>query len=162
MPNNGAAAADAREGSGTGYKFLVDANVALDLLQNREPFVFDALQLFAMSERGEFGLLLPADAISTVFYVVEKNSGTAAGKEAIAKLLDFVTLAPLDEQAVLDGLRLDFKDVEDSLVAAVAQRCGAKAILARNAKDFANSPIPAITPKEFLASWEAKRAASTR
>ena len=41
-------------------------------------------------------------------------------------------------------------DFEDAVVAAVAERNGAAYILTRNINDFAGSPVPAITPAEFL------------
>ena len=44
-------------------RILVDTNVALDLLLNREPFAIDALQLFALAEAEKVELLLSTDAI---------------------------------------------------------------------------------------------------
>ena len=115
------------------------------------------MHLFALAEAGDVQLLLSTDAISTIFYVVCKNADARTGREAIAKLLDFVTLAPLDESAVVKGLALDFVDVEDALVAAVAQKHRAAAIVTRNARDFENSPVPAMEPREFLAALEARK-----
>ncbi len=134
-------------------RVLVDTNVALDLLLAREPFDIDAIQLFALSEAGKFDLLLSTDAISTIFYVVSKNRNASKAREAISKLLDFVTLVSLDERAVLHGLALDFADIEDALVASVAESANARVIITRNVKDFKNSPVPVMTPKEFLAFW---------
>lgn len=139
---------------------LIDTNIALDLLQARQPFVEDVLQIFALGEAGKLHLVVSSDAISTIFYVVSKNSGRAAGREAISKLLDFVSLAPLDERTVIRGLALDFGDIEDALVAAVAEREGVSAIITRNAADFAASPVPAVGPKEFLAFWFTRQQAS--
>ena len=138
------------------FKALIDTNVALDLLQQREPFVYDALQIFALSEAGQLKLYLSTDAISTIYYVVAKNADAATGREAVSKLLDFVSLAALDERAVLNGLALDFADVEDALVAAVAEKESAQAIITRNARDFTGSPVPVMTPREFLAFWQAR------
>ncbi|MEG1196828.1 MAG: PIN domain-containing protein [Raoultibacter sp.] len=134
-------------------KFLLDTNVALDLLLARKPFVAEAIQIFALAEAQRFELLLSTDAISTIFYVIEKNKGAKVGRQALATLLDFVSLAALDEPSVLQGLALDFSDVEDALVAAVASKEGARAIITRNLKDFKTSPITALSPQEFLAFW---------
>lgn len=139
---------------GSQFKVLIDTNVALDLLQQREPFVYDALQIFALGEAGRMNLYLSTDAISTIYYVVAKNADAATGREAISKLLDFVSLAALDDRAVLRGLVLDFVDVEDALVAAVAERESVQAIITRNVQDFKGSPVPVMTPKEFLAFWQ--------
>ena len=133
------------------YRVLVDTNVALDLLLARQPFVNDALQLFALGEAGRAQLLLSTDAISTIFFVVSKNQNAATAREAICKLLDLVGLAALDERAVLRGMSLDFEDIEDALVAAVAEKEGVDLIVTRNQKDFKNSPVPVMAPAAFLA-----------
>jgi hypothetical protein len=41
-------------------------------------------------------------------------------------------------------------DFEDALVATVAEVTGSDYIVTRNVPDFAGSPVPAITPAEFL------------
>ncbi len=137
-------------------RILVDTNVALDLLLNREPFAIDALQLFALAEAEKVELLLSTDAISTIFYVVRKNCDSSVAREALAKLLDYVALVALDERAVIRGLATDFADVEDALVAAVAEKTGAAAIVTRNLSDFKSSPVRAVSPREFLAAWTAR------
>lgn len=89
--------------------------------------------------------LLATDAVSPILYVVPKNSGAAAGREAVSKLFGFVTLASLDEKAIMRGMALGFTDIEDALVAAVAEKEGAGVIVTRNAADFKGSPMPAIS-----------------
>jgi hypothetical protein len=39
---------------------------------------------------------------------------------------------------------------EDAVVASVAEATGSDYILTRNVPDFAGSPVPAMTPTEFL------------
>lgn len=138
-------------------RVFIDTNVALDLLQAREPWVFEAIQIFALAENGQLELYLSTDALSTIFYVVEKNSDTAKAREALSKLMDYVTLCALDVSAVLKGMALDFKDIEDAFVCSVAQEANAEVIITRNKTDFANSPIPVQTPIEFLATWKSTR-----
>lgn len=138
-------------------RIFIDTNVALDLLLSREPFVADALQIFALSENDDIELCISTDALSTIFYVVEKNKNAAKAREAISKLLDFVTLCALDEGSVLKGMALGLTDIEDAFVCAVAQKAGASVIVTRNLKDFIGAPLPVQSPAEFLASWKAMR-----
>lgn len=134
-------------------KVLVDTNVALDLLMAREPFLADALQLFALAEADRVELLLSTDALSTIFYIVEKNRNAAVARSALLTVLDFVQLVHLDESAAMRGLALDFIDIEDAFVAAVADATQADVIVTRNVKDFKNSPVTVMAPREFLAFW---------
>ena len=139
-------------------RILLDTNVVLDLLLAREPFVQDALLLFAMGEAGELDLLLSSDAVSTVFYVVERNKDAMTARRAITSLLGRMRLLPLRESDVLRGLGYDFIDIEDALVASVAEEAKAEVIISRNVKDFANSPVATVTPSEFLAFWQMRLA----
>lgn len=132
-------------------RYLVDTNVALDLLLAREPFEVDALHIFSLAESGNIELYLSSDAISTISYLITKNADAQVARQAIALLLDYVSLASLDENIVLKSLVLDFSDIEDALVASVADSIQAQCIITRNMKDFENSPIPAVDPKVFLA-----------
>lgn len=136
-------------------RVFLDTNIALDLLLARDPYVADALHIFALAEQGHLTLLISTDSLSTIFYVIEKNKDSRVAREALSKLLDYATLCSLDESAVLAGMALDFTDIEDAFISAVAQKGNASVIITRNAKDFQASPIPVRTPKEFLASWEA-------
>ena len=51
----------------------------------------------------------------------------------------------LDAAGWLDARRLPFADFEDAVVATVAIY-----IITRNVADFTGSPVPAITPTDFL------------
>lgn len=136
-------------------RIFIDTNIALDLLQARDPFVFEAIQIFALAEKGEIELCISTDALSTIFYVIEKDECAAKAREALSKLLDYVTLCALNDSAVLAGMALEFNDIEDAFVCSVAQRSNAEVIVTRDQYDFANSPVPVQTPVEFLASWRA-------
>ena len=129
---------------------LVDTNVALDLLLAREPSAGEAMHIFALAEAKEIKLLLSTDAISTIFYVVSKNKNARTAREAISKLLDYVTLAGMDEACVLQALTYDFTDIEEALVASVAVDARAEAVVTRNVRDFKNCPLPVLTPAELL------------
>ena len=137
-------------------RVMVDICVALDVLLAREPFLADALGVFALGEAGTIELVLSTDAVSTIFYIVGRNRDAAAAREAVAKLLDMVRLSALDEHAVLRAMTLEFTDIEDALVAAVAEREGASLIVTRNAGDFANSSVPAVEPAELVAGETAR------
>ena len=99
--------------------------------------------------------------MSTIFSIVRKNKDSAVAREAVAKLLDLVRLADLNERSVLRAMALDFADFEDALVAAVAERENAEVIVTRNVKDFQSSPVPALAPDVFLGAWRARDAASS-
>jgi hypothetical protein len=48
------------------------------------------------------------------------------------------------------ALPMNISDFEDAVVAAIAKREKADFIITRNEADFANSPVPALSPARFL------------
>ena len=70
----------------------------------------------------------------------------------IIDLLKLVTLVDTKAHDVNIALGFSMSDFEDAIIAATALREAADYIITRNTKDFAKSPIPAITPDDFLSN----------
>jgi hypothetical protein len=64
-------------------------------------------------------------------------------------LADFAIAAP-DKAILLRARALPISDFEDSVVAAVPEAAGCDYIVTRNVQDFAGSPVPSLTPAQFL------------
>jgi hypothetical protein len=62
-------------------------------------------------------------------------------------IFSIIELKPNDLILATD---LDFKDYEDALQSVCAKRIKADFIIARNTKNFKNSPVKAITPEQLL------------
>jgi predicted nucleic acid-binding protein len=65
-------------------KILIDTNVVLDLLLEREPFVETAIALFDQIEQGNLEGAIAATTITNIFYIIRKAEGREASP-AIAK-----------------------------------------------------------------------------
>jgi predicted nucleic acid-binding protein len=65
-------------------------------------------------------------------------------------LLKLVTLVDTKAYDINNALAFNMPDFEDAIIAATALRETAEYIITRNIKDFAQSPIPTITPSDFL------------
>lgn len=135
-------------------RLVVDTNVFLDVILRREPLCHASARILDLSQRG-CELLMPAHSASTILYIVEKQCDRQTALTAFSNCLSVAHVAALDETTILKGLALDFKDPEDSFVAAIAQREQADAIVTNNVTDFAASPVKALTPAEFLAALQA-------
>ena len=61
--------------------------------------------------------------------------------------------APVDQAVLIAASNNVVKDFEDAVLLESARRVKAKIIITHNAKDFARSDIPALTPVEFLAVY---------
>ena len=66
------------------------------------------------------------------------------------QVLRHFQIGNLDADGWQRARQLPFEDFEDAVVAAVAQASGSQFIITRNTGDFDGSPVPAISPADFL------------
>jgi predicted nucleic acid-binding protein len=132
-------------------RVLLDTNVVLDVLLDREPFVDDSAAVFAWVEGGALTGLLCATTLTTLACLAGKTVGKAQATRHIRQLMSLFEVAPVT-RAVLDAaLASKAADFEDAVLAEAAQQAGAQAIITRNLRDFAHSPVRAHTPAQWLA-----------
>lgn len=131
-------------------KITVDLNVLLDVAQNRLPHYHDSEEVLNRARLGEYTAVLPAHAITTLHYIIEKHATTVLANDTVDGLLADFVVQPVDKTNFQRARQLPLKDFEDAVVAAVAEASGSQYIVTRNVSDFASTPVPAITPAEFL------------
>ena len=120
-------------------KILVDTNVLLDYLLEREPFFEDAKQVILSCTDGKTKGCIAAHSISNMFFILRKDYNARERREI------------LDKEKLLSGLaNEDFSDFEDCLQMECAKSYGAEYIVTRNVSDYAASEIKAVLPSEYL------------
>ena len=137
-------------------RLLIDTNVFLDVILERGALCEASAPVLDLWSRPGYELLMAAHSAATIAYIVESNRGRDKARQALSLCLGIARVAALDEVAILRGLSYDFKDTEDSFIAAIAEREHADAIITNNVKDFALSSVPAVTPAEYLARLAAE------
>jgi hypothetical protein len=68
----------------------------------------------------------------------------------VDKILARVRVATPSDESARRARTLGAGDFEDALQAVAAEDCAADWIVTRNIPDFAQSRVPALTPREFL------------
>jgi len=129
---------------------LLDLNVLLDVIQKREPHYAASAGVIELAIRGDEKAALPAHAMTTVHYIVGRYQGGGKANEVVDWLLRYFEVAAIDRPQLLRARALGWVDFEDAVVAAAAESSGCQTIVTRNVKDFARSPVPAMTPEEYL------------
>jgi predicted nucleic-acid-binding protein len=84
-------------------KILIDTNVVLDLLLEREPFIETAIALFEQIEQGNLEGAIAATTITNIFYIIRKAEGREVALEAIHRLLIGLQFCAVDRQTVETG-----------------------------------------------------------
>ena len=130
-------------------KIFLDTNVVIDLLDKREPFYKDAVEIFTLAYKKKVTLFVSPMTYATASYLLRKH-----GKEQIRLLLrNFRQLSKVtvtNEQVVDNALASSFGDCEDALQYYSALKQKVDAIVTRNVADFTQASIPVLTPSEFL------------
>jgi predicted nucleic acid-binding protein len=131
-------------------RVMIDLNVLLDVLQNRQPHFADSAAVVSAALRGDYEAWMPAHCLTTLHYLIERHDSLAAADAAVDWHLKHLKVGPLDAAVFLDARRLGMSDFEDAVVVTTAEAAGCRWIVTRNVPDFASSPVPAISPAAFL------------
>lgn len=131
-------------------KVLIDTNVILDVLCNRQEFVEDASKIFKFCEVNKIEGYISAMSVPNVVYILRKELDAEKIKEVLKQLSLIFKIADLKADDLTKAAKLMFNDYEDALQSVCASRIKANYIITRNIKDFKNSKVAAIKPSELL------------
>ena len=130
-------------------RLLIDINIILDVVFQRpgEP----ASSALIASCGSQNKAWLAWHSVATLAYLIERERSPAVAREVASELLTWGTVATTGHQDAVQALQMPMSDFEDALQVSAAQACRADYIITRNGRDFARSPLPALSPEEFLA-----------
>ena len=130
---------------------LVDLNVILDVLQNRQPFYDESASVVDSVARHEVTGLLAAHSVTTLFYVLNRFRNRETAIAAITGLLDAFSVATVDEVVVRKALSWGWPDFEDAVQMAAALSARVDYLITRNPRDFQEGIVPIVQSGAFLA-----------
>lgn len=134
-------------------KITVDLNVVLDVCLVRQPHFLDSAAILNLANAQLVRGIFPSHGIATVYYLMERAQSHHAALAKVDLILGLFGIGALDKTGWLAARQLPFSDLEDAGVAQTAVESGSAWIVTRNLPDFKNSPVPAITPTEFLSRF---------
>jgi predicted nucleic acid-binding protein len=130
-------------------RLLLDINVVLDAIFDREPWADDAAEILAAAVQGRATVLVAGHTITTIHYLVAKVKGRAEAAAVLAHLLRIVRVVPPDQEDLQGALNLGLADYEDAVQAVCALKAGAEYIVSRDGKDFTGAAVPVATPRHI-------------
>ena len=133
-------------------RLLLDINVLLDVAFQRPGEAASSSIITACGNQHEGWLAW--HTLATLAYLIERQGASTMARSFIGDLLKWAEIAPTTRADAVQALTWPMPDYEDALQAA-AQACGASWIITRNERDFASSPVPALSPEGFLARYPA-------
>jgi predicted nucleic acid-binding protein len=124
-------------------KILIDSDVLLDVALARAPHHLESTAVLEWVEAG-------GDAAVSWHSLTNCSYLLKGGRKFLKDLLQLVEVAPVTTDDARTALRLPMSDIEDAFQSAAAQAFNADFIVTRNLRDYRKSPVPAISPTEFL------------
>lgn len=125
-------------------KFLIDTDILLDVALRREKFFEESAAVLRFAESKPRQSAVAWHSLSNISYLLRPDA-----RSFIKELLAFVTVPTTGTYAALQAIEFKMKDFEDALQAAAAVQFNASYIITRNAGHYQNSPVPALSPREF-------------
>ena len=127
-------------------RVLLDTDILLDVALRRTRFLADSAAVLQWAESEPGQAAVAWHSLSNVSYLLRPDA-----RPFIRDLLEFVDVPPTGADAAKHAVGFPMKDFEDALQAAAALVFGAAYIVTRNAVHYRRSPVPAISPLEFVA-----------
>ncbi len=130
---------------------LVDTNIVLDVLMEREPYADDARMIMEKCADREIIGYLAAHTIPNLFYILRKTYSQKERRRLIRNLCNIFRISDLNAEKIISAAENEeFSDFEDCLQEECAVESMADYIVTRNTSDYRKSRIPALEPSDFV------------
>lgn len=131
-------------------KLLLDTNVLIDFIAQRQPFARDVRTLCVAKAFGDVQLWVSVQSYADAYYVLRKSASEPDVKRALLATLEFFTPCSTYAEDLQGALDSDWHDVEDYLIAHASKHINAHAMVTRDAEMIAKCPIRAMTSADAV------------
>lgn len=126
-------------------RLFLDTDVILDVLLDRKPHVEHSAQVLDWAEGHPGRAAISWHGAANIHYLSRNGAETF-----LDEITTFVEIPPCGSTHLKQAISLGFSDLEDAMQVVSGLQFNAQCIVTRNLKDYAKSPIKALTPKDLL------------
>ena len=139
-------------------RVFVDTNIIIDLLAKRQPFYVESQKIFSLSDTKQIELFISSLSLVKTHYILNDVMKIKDARLILGKFKVLVKSNALSDKIIELALNdTKFKDFKDGIQYYSALESQCQLILTRNLKDFKNSKIPVLSPKEYIAKRRSER-----
>ncbi|MFP4122254.1 MAG: putative toxin-antitoxin system toxin component, PIN family [Coleofasciculus sp.] len=132
-------------------RVLIDTNVILDYLLEREPFLQDAQALFQAIGSEQVIGYVTATTLTDIFYIARRQTQSVEqANQVVSMTLAVMEICPVDRAVLEVALTSDIRDFEDAVQVACAIAQTLDAIVTRDTQDFSNATVPVLSVSQLL------------
>jgi len=139
-------------------RVFVDTNIIIDLLAKRQPFYVESQKIFSLSDTKQIELFISSLSLVNTHYILNDVMKIKDARLILGKFKVLVKSNALSDKIIELALNdTKFKNFEDGIQYYSALESQCQLILTRNLKNFKNSKIPVLSPKEYIAKRRSER-----
>ena len=131
-------------------RIFLDANVLIDVVQNRIDFVEASSKILQLGLDGRCELWVSDITMVTVAYYAKRHRTIEQFYHVMCELRSILNVVSPGVSAIDWALQQRNKDFEDTIQYYAAKWCGTEYIITRNERDYPYTDIPAVSPTTFL------------
>lgn len=131
-------------------RIFIDSDVVIDFLTKREPFVEETQAIFQLAALEKVKIYISSVTVVNVNYIVGRLESKAKAVNKTERLVKLVTILNVGDSTIEKAFTSNFKDFEDAVQNTCAMESNLSILITRNVKDYRQSTLSIMTPKEFL------------
>ncbi len=137
-------------------KIVIDTNVLLDAIVNREPFSQEAQDIFNLILDNKVEGFITANSITDIYYIARKHMNHDDLRNTMRSLFAIFSIIDVLGDDCKNALDFPLEDYEDALLVVCGGKVMIDHIITRDKEfiDKADSSVSVITPKELLQKIE--------
>lgn len=136
-------------------RVLLDTNIILDYLLEREPFLQNAETLFEKIDSEKVVGYVTATTLTDIFYIARKQTQSIElARQAVSTTLTVMIVCSVNRTILESAFASDLADFEDAVQISCAVSQNLDAIVTRDIQGFSNSPIPTLSVHQLLKHLE--------
>ena len=136
-------------------KVLLDTNIIVDVLQQREPWCEAGQRIFLAAAAGQIQGCITAKQLADIHFFSRKqfkgeDRVDQKARDIVAKLCALFELIDTLGTDCVNAIAAPNNDYEDAILMTSAARVAADCIVTRNVGDFGGAALPVLTPEQLL------------
>ena len=136
-------------------KLLLDTNIVLDFIGEREPFYEDAYMLMLTGRVGEFSLWIASSQVTDMIYILTNGGNKSKVPEVLEKLRalrTFINVYAVTDSDIDKSLASTWSNPENALLVEIALKMHADAIITRD-EDFPETDMIRVHDCASFFEW---------
>jgi predicted nucleic acid-binding protein len=132
-------------------RVLLDTNIVLDYLLERDLFLQDAEALFDAIDSEKVIGYVTATTLTDIFYIARRQTKSLElARQAISHILTVMVICPVNRAILEAAFTSGLPDFEDAIQISCATSQNLDAILTRDIQGFTSSSIPVLSVRQLL------------